>query len=206
MSQPPKRSLFWPAGSLDPSAIIPIVRTDSAAPTLPETEPRARIQSIKPLGEQIIIRTFPPDCIGSIIIPDSAKGITQKGSKGDMDAVHFVEAEVIAVGPGKRVQDRALFYEMAQLIAQWQRGLRIAEFGGLKDQTESLLDRVCNEGKRVPPIVKPGDRILYHPAVQRFDRDITDLMVKLLNLNAEDLAGSQYFIIREESVLAVIER
>jgi co-chaperonin GroES (HSP10) len=173
-----------------------------AAPILPETGMRCRIQ---PLGEQIIIRTIPQNSIGSILVPDSAKGITQKGSKGDMDAVHFVEAEVIAVGPGKRIEDRRLFHDMAYVLQQWQRGLRISEFEGLNDQTTSLMDRIENDTdefrRRVPILVKPGDRILYHPAVQRFDRDITDVMS-----NGNEVSGSKYFMIREESVLAVIER
>jgi co-chaperonin GroES (HSP10) len=57
-----------------------------------------------------------------------------------------------------------------------------------------LIQRARNPQLRIPPLVKPGDRILYHPAVQRFDRKV------------EGLGEGEYFIIREESVLAVIER
>ncbi len=173
------------------------------APTPQETEPRARIQSIKPLGEQIIIRTFPPSSIGSIIIPDSAKGITQKGSKGDIDTVHFVEAEVIAVGPGKRQKGDAKLLEDV-----WDTLYHLFIAGpkphsNIGDQEITILKKRYNQQDgRLPPLVKPGDRILYHPAVQRFDRDITDLMQQQL----DQPNGSKYFIIREESVLAVIER
>lgn len=147
--------------------------------------------NITPLGEQIIIRTLPPETIGSIIIPPSAKGITMQGAKGPEDAVHFTEAEVIAVGPGKQVKDQRLLDDlMTQLLAPTP-----AQFS-LKPFTE----RYDNRNGRVPMFVKPGDRILYHPAVQKFDRDITELM-----RNGDVSNGSQYFIIREESVLAVIE-
>lgn len=174
--------------------------------------------NIQPLGEQLIIRTIPVDSVGSIIIPDSAKGITQKGSGGDMDAVHFVEAEVEAVGPGKRVKDQRLMGDMAYVLETFlalsgltRDGTPAAFVVTSGDETRdrqtslnaaiAVLERIDRQCTRIPPIVKPGDRILYHPAVQRFDRDITDVMQ-----NGDNLNGSKYFIIREDSVLAVIKR
>jgi co-chaperonin GroES (HSP10) len=169
-----------------------------AAPTLPETGMRCRIQ---PLGEQIIIRTIPQNSIGSILVPDSAKGITMTGEKGAEDAVHFVEAEVVAVGPGKRQKGDAKLLEdlwdtLYNLYMQGHKNSNI------HDQDITLLKKRYNQQNgRLSPLVKPGDRILYHPAVQKFDRDITDVMQ-----NGNEVSGSKYFMIREESVLAVIER
>jgi co-chaperonin GroES (HSP10) len=145
---------------------------------------------IQPLGEQIIIKIIPQNSVGSIIIPDSAKGITMMGAKGSEDAVHFVEAEVIAVGPGKRGKgDPTLVRELADALDRVTYQDRSAVQG-----TGALIERARNPLERIPLIVKPGDRILYHPSVQRFDRKV------------EGLGEGEYFIIREESVLAVIEQ
>ncbi len=151
--------------------------------------------SIKPIGEQIIIRVISPDSVGSIILPDSAKGITQIGEKGD--AVHFVEAEVIAIGTGKRMKgDAKLVDEMAEMLALGRSiSIRMGDEPTLS-QVNTLLDRAKNNHTtRLPFLTKPGDRILYHPSVQKFDREV-------------DVPGveGRCFIIREDSVLAVIER
>ena len=146
-------------------------------------------RSIQPLGEQIIIRTIPKDSIGSILIPDSAKGITMMGEKGAEDAVHFVEAEVVAVGPGKRGKgDPTLVGELAEALDRVTNQDRSAV-----DGTWALIERARNPQERIPLIVKPGDRILYHPAVQKFDRKV------------EGLGEGEFYIILENSVLAVIE-
>jgi len=184
----------------------------SAATIPPETERPSRIQQLRPLGEQIIIRTIPVDSLGSIIIPDSAKRITV-ASKGEKqpDAFNFVEAEVIAVGPGKRMKGEPGFIAavsdfLNDLISDIDLSLasRSHQMSTVqaKGEAKRLLQRAENVTNYIPPLVKPGDRILYHPAVQRFDRDITDLMQQHGDLNS----GSRYFIIREDSVLAVIAR
>ncbi len=161
------------------------------------------MRTIKPLGEQIIIKVLPPDQIGSIIVPDSAKGITQTGEKGAEDAVHFVEAEVIAVGPGKRGKgDKTLVADMADVLrGRWDyvaTKFNAAEIAAKirenEDRVISLLQRAENGHSRLPLEVKPGDRILYHPAVQRFDRRV------------EGLGEGEFYIIREESVLAVLDK
>jgi co-chaperonin GroES (HSP10) len=184
---------------------MPLREESSAALPQPETGATPVIQTrmIRPLGEQIIIRTIPQSEVRSIIIPDSAKGITMIGDKGESDAVHFVEAEVIAVGPGKRTKgDPDLLLEMAEVLkGRWDfvatkfNPVEIAaKIRENEDRVLGLIDRAENPQLRIPPLVKPGDRILYHPAVQRFDRKV------------EGLGEGEYFIIREESVLAVIER
>lgn len=117
------------------------------------------------------------------------------------DAVHFVEAEVVAVGPGKRVRDSRLCEDLLTAL----NALFMCSQVGSQNHTitdevfDSLCARVQFKGRRQPILVKPADKILYHPAVQRFDREITHLM------NGDGSPGSKYFIIREESVLAVIE-
>jgi co-chaperonin GroES (HSP10) len=154
-------------------------------------------RSIQPLGEQIIIRTIPKDSIGSILIPDSAKGITMMGEKGAEDAVHFVEAEVIAVGPGKRGKGdpnafddcRSYFRDFVDFHDDDRRAS--SELPSVED-ARALLDRL-NASTRIALTVKPGDRILYHPAVQKFDRKV------------EGLGEGEFYIILENSVLAVIE-
>jgi co-chaperonin GroES (HSP10) len=169
------------------------VREDSAA-GLPQvqTASEARIpRQIRPLGEQIIIRVIPPLSVGSIIIPDSAKGSTHQGEKGDL--VHFVEAEVIAVGPGKRGKDSRLTQDMADLLRAFQ------EDSTAQLDVEPLLERF-DRGELIPLQVKPGDRILYHPSVQSFDRKIP---AELLGLPATE----ECYICNEmTSVLAVLER
>lgn len=167
--------------------------------TVPPAEGQTIIRplGIRPLGEQIIIRTIPPSLVGSIIIPDSAKGQNHMGEKGDF--VHFVEAEVIAVGPGRRVKgDPDLFLELVDCLQRWHDVSHSAPFS----DTCELLERAKNSLHGViPPQVKPGDRILYHPAVQRFDRKIDPLLLGLVPEGDEE-----YFIIREESVLAILEQ
>jgi len=165
--------------------------------------------NIQPLGEQIIIRTIPQDQVGSILIPDTAKGITQMGSKGESDAVHFVEAEVISVGPGKRQKgDPFLVNDLALALDILNRQSGVFE-PHIVD-VAALLKRARDRQTRLAPLVKPGDKILYHPAVQKFDREITHLMNGDAPVSfdkcGKPLPGSKYFIIREESVLAVIER
>jgi co-chaperonin GroES (HSP10) len=228
----------------------PYQTPDAAALPVAETADEASIQQkgfvlpIKPLGNQLIIRTLPPDSIGSILVPDSAKAMTLTGSKetkashyiieADVyrgvkdilqghirkdagaivrgflgaktnanqanlnDAVHFVEAEVIAVGPGKRFQDRTILKELAYCLENPE-PLEPALLA-------SLLKRARDPQMFMPPIVQVGDLIHYHPAVQRFDRDITDIVLRYSDQREEDLKGSRFFLIREESVLAVIER
>jgi hypothetical protein len=60
--------------------------TEATAAALPQastvTEARIPHRFIRPLGEQIIIRTIPPLSVGSIIVPDSAKRITHKQAAG----------------------------------------------------------------------------------------------------------------------------
>jgi co-chaperonin GroES (HSP10) len=163
------------------------------------------LRTIRPLGEQIIIRVFPPSSVGSIIIPDSAKGSTHQGEKGDL--VHFVEAEVVAVGPGKRGRNRHLLPDMilalkdaAQLIDSHE---PIEIHGQNNDFVERLYDLAREAGKQdtlIPLQVKPGDRILYHPSVQSFDRRIP---AELLGLPATE----ECYICNEmTSVLAVLDR
>lgn len=160
------------------------------------------MRDIQPLGEQIIIKTMPLESLGSILIPDSAKRHTLTGEKGAEDAVHYVEAEVVAVGPGKRQKgDRSLIPDMAYTLQQWRACSSALEYGDLCRMTDRLLARAENVAGVLPMMVKPGDRILYHPAVQKFDRDITHLMQ-----NGEPSStGVKWFMIREDSVLAVIE-
>ena len=147
---------------------------------------------IQPLGSQIIIRTLPQDSWKGIIIPDSAKGPTIVGEKGPNDAVHFVEAEVVAVGPGKSSKgDPRLADDMAE-------ALQMAILGSLpREQYDSLLHRADTRNNRIPLAVKAGDRILYHPAVVSFDREIDGHLL--------DLPGETLYIIGEHSILAVIE-
>jgi co-chaperonin GroES (HSP10) len=232
--------------ALPQSSTVPIEPANPKTPMCP----------IRPLGEQIIIRTIPQQKVGSIIIPESAKRISYQGaSKGapsdelqyvnrrlfeqmtetlrmivagvpmdDSDiewltdlhkraqkqilpraakaipntsgeAINFVEAEIMAVGPGKRVHDPQLLRDMVAMLSDWRMGLRISEFAGLDDRTTALLGKFCAH-QRQPLSVKPGDRILYHPAVQRFDREITHLM--------NDEPERRWFIIREESVLGIV--
>jgi co-chaperonin GroES (HSP10) len=236
----------------------------SAALPQPETGATLVIQTrmIRPLGEQIIIRTIPPLSVGSIIVPDSAKRITHQGTEEgpgtgsdelqyvnrwlfeDMtesmkriaagvpiseedkellkdlamranksllpktetgiipsngQGLNFVEAEVIAVGPGKLGHDSTILEELALM-------LELGRSASVDLGNEPELSRVnelvmrARYPQRQPLSVKPGDRILYHPAVQRFDREIDPESVGLP-------AGERCFIISEmTSVLAVIER
>lgn len=210
---------------------------------------------IRPLGEQIIIRLITPDSIGSIIIPDSAKGITLTGTgnpheakeatdylvnaglfeelvstlKEDSraaspakqqswrqelaarlekarsmplpsnlgNAVHFVEAEVIAVGPGRRGRDETVFADMLYLLQQYF-GSGHGGISPSRAEINALIARAEDQNARQPPMVKVGSRIWFHPAVQRFDREIEPSLIGLPE-------GNRCFIIREESILAVLE-
>ncbi len=155
------------------------------------------MRSIQPLGDQLIIRTIPVSTIGSIVVPDSAKGITVMNPNKPTEAVHFVEAEVLAVGPGKRMKgDKHLVSDLAH-------GLQLAYAGQMSNaDIDKLFQRAENGHHRVPLSVKPKDKILYHPSVQKFDRDITDFLS-----DGTEPAGTRYYLISEEtSVLAVIER
>jgi co-chaperonin GroES (HSP10) len=171
--------------------------TEATAAALPQSETGATSviqRQIRPLGEQIIIRVLPPLSVGSIIIPDSAKGSTHQGEKGDL--VHFVEAEVVAVGPGKRGNgDPTLIDDLVWKVDQ----LAMHDHGAVEG-TQALIDRASNRYAPIPLQVKPGDRILYHPAVQSFDRRIP---AELLGLPATE----ECYICNEmTSVLAVLER
>ena len=224
------------------------------------TATQATGRIIKPLGEQIIIRTLPPDQIGSIIVPQSAKGISKTGTSNDsdhsrqlqyvnrqlfedmaaafeklvrgvpiMDAdkaflkelnreaqkavlrrdmktmmeeatepLHFVEADVIACGPGKRGQDERLLADMVLCLGGL---LSVRQPSSWTQHARDLIVRAEDLNAIQPLSVKPGDRILYHPAVQKYDREIEPELVGL-----KPIIGSKCFIIREESILGVVER
>jgi co-chaperonin GroES (HSP10) len=167
--------------------------SESPAPTL-ESQP------LRPLGEQVIIRVIPPSSVGSIIIPDSAKGSTHQGSKGDL--VHFVEAEVVAVGPGKRGKgDQTLIDDMADLMRRWcEPATPGNRWEDIVRDSRPLLQRAENRNALIPLQVKRGDRILYHPAVQSFDRKIP---AELLGLPATE----ECYICNEmTSILAILEK
>ncbi len=157
---------------------------------------------IKPLGNQLIIRTIPQESWRGIIIPQTARGATITGDKGAEDAAHFVEAEVIAVGPGKRRKgDPDLVADMAGVL----RSLLVASSADkawndeyVARQARGMVDRAENRTAFLEPLVKPGDRVLYHPAVQKFDRQIDGALI-----GRDD--DSQYFIVGEHSIMAVIE-
>jgi len=122
---------------------------------------------------------------------DAAKKVPLQADTSS--AVHFVEAVVIAVGPGKRQKgDPTLVEDLLRFVTD-KRGF-----------WSHLTERAKNQNARIAPLVKPGDHILYHPAVQKFDRDITAIMQSQLKLEGED-PQAKYFIIREESVLARID-
>ena len=147
---------------------------------------------IHPLGEQIIIRTIKPDSVGSIIIPDSAKAITKTGESSLTNQLNFVEAEVIAVGPGKRQRgDATLLDDLVRKVDQ----LAMHNQGAVEG-VQSLLDR-AKRTTRIPMNVKPGDFIFFHPAVQQFDREIPPELIGL------DPTKGKCYIIREDSILAV---
>jgi co-chaperonin GroES (HSP10) len=166
----------------------------SAGPTL-ESQPR----KIRPLGEQIIIRVIPPLSVGSIIIPDSAKGSTHQGEGGSL--VHFVEAEVVAVGPGKRRHDGKLLDDLADAIRTLHRSDDENLIRAFVDiNSDLLVYRADNPDTLIPLQVKPGDRILYHPSVQSFDRRIP---AELLGLPSTEEC---YICNEQTSVLAVLER
>ena len=149
---------------------------------------------IHPIGEQIIIQCIQPEAVGSIIIPDSVKAITKTGESSLVDQLNFVEANVIACGPGKRGKDETLVRDLAKKLDQ----LAMHDQGAVEG-TQALLDRANDPNARQPLIVKPGDRILFHPSVQRFDREIEPESIGL------PANSGRCFIIREESVLGIIE-
>ena len=161
------------------------------------------LRGFRPLGEQIIIRVRPvAEQIGSIVVPDVAKRHTQQGSDGA--AVHFVEADVIAVGPGRRRQDPVLPREMAFVLRELLGGATFSDSGNEpgtvpRAMVNALIERALNPPPRLTPSVKPGDHILFHPAVQSFDRELQEDL-----LDPDDREG-KYYIIREDSILAVIE-
>lgn len=232
------------------------------------------MRQIKPIGEQIIIRTLPPERVGSIIIPDSAKRITHQGEDQNPMAgseelqyinrwlfeditesmkriaaivhadwsypktpltdeekdllndlvkraeksilpktetgilpsagagIHFVEAEVMAVGTGIRARDPHLVEECAAWFDRYFAGVPIDKVHLAlieSDIARTLLARARN-GHREPFLVKPGDRILYHPSVQKFDRQIPAEWMGL------EPGEGDVFIIREESVLAILDK
>lgn len=160
--------------------------------TAPETGTQTR--QIRPLGDQLIIKVVPmADKLGSIIVPDQAKTTTLMGSKGSEDAVNFVEAIVIAVGPGKRSQgDPKLVDDLWNALLGFPKEVFFNTFIDRPDAIRRLGERV-HETSRLPLTVKPGDRILYHPSVQKFDRKVGGL------------GEGEYFIILENSVLAILE-
>ncbi len=184
-----------------------------ASTALPQPETGASLvsqthRSIRPLGEQIIIRVLPPKSVGSIIIPDSAKGSTHQGEDGSL--VHFVEADVIAVGPGKRGKRETLLPSLIHLlndIAAYLDGFA----AGIGTQDSQRSDSLywsdisrrwatrASEDTLIPLQVKAGNRILYHPAVQSFDRKINP---ELIGLKPEE---GDCYIIGEHSVLAILD-
>lgn len=164
---------------------------------------------IQPIGEQIIIQCIQPDSVGSIIIPDSVKAITKTGDSSLVDQLNFVEANVIACGPGKRGKG-VVFIEHArvflmQLVDNISASLddETRDYSWMPDQAMSEAKRILkladNETGRLSLIVKPGDRILFHPSVQRFDREIDPESIGL------PANSGRCFIIREDSVLGIIE-
>jgi co-chaperonin GroES (HSP10) len=124
------------------------------------------------------------------ILSKTAKGIQQSSG----DAINFVEAEVIAVGPGRPGKDRHIVSDLAYALQ--------ALSAGMLDKTDydRLLKRAERRDFLIPLQVKPGDRILYHPAVQSFDRKIP---AELLGLPATEEC---YICNETTSVLAVLER
>jgi|SRR5882672_1432864 len=154
------------------------------------------VREVQPLGDQIIIRTIPQESVGSIVVPDSAKRISHQGADGQV--VHSVEADVLAVGNGKRLNgDKALVAELVDVIRDFQDGEWIP-----RERIHELFQRAENGHHRATLQVKPGDRVIFHPAVQSFDRDITDL----LSDGTEPLGTRYYLISEERSALAIIER
>ena len=148
----------------------------------------ALARSIRPLGDQIIIRTIPmEEKQNGIVIPDSARRPTIKDGQGRDQ--HHVQAEVIAVGPGKRMKgDPSLVGDLAHALQAAMAGIEVPGIGALLERAEQSYQ------ERYQPMVVAGDRILYHPSVQGFDRRVYGL------------GEGEYFIIGEHSVLAVIER
>jgi hypothetical protein len=63
-----------------------------------------------------------------------------------------------------------------------------------------LVYRADNPDTLIPLQVKPGDRILYHPSVQSFDRRIP---AELLGLPSTEEC---YICNEQTSVLAILER
>jgi co-chaperonin GroES (HSP10) len=153
------------------------------------------MRTIKPLGEQIIIKALPPDRVASIIIPDSAKAITKTGESSLTNQLNFVEAEVIAVGTGKRAHDPGLVDELIELLGYFHAPLAHSR-SPHPTRIANALHR-ARKHHRVPFSVKPGDRILFHPSVQKFDRKIEPHLL--------GFSEGEFYIIREESILAVLD-
>lgn len=163
------------------------------------SETGSQTRSIRPLGDQLIIKVIPQESWKGILIPDSAKGPTITGEKGSEDAVHFVQAEVIAVGPGSRSKGDPKLIP-AIVSALHDAAAMIDGPGPELHADDELVDRLMGlaalasvEDRRLPLTVSPGDLILYHPAVQKFDRRV------------EGLGDGEYYIIGEHSVLAILE-
>ena len=129
------------------------------------------------------------------LLPKNTTGIIPQNGAG----LNFVEAEVVAVGPGRRERDPLFVSDTISLL----RSMVAADERARHDLTYSFpsmnwcsaaLDH-CKRAESetlIPLTVKVGNHVWYHPAVQRYDRQI-------------DLGdGETYFIIREESVLAVL--
>jgi co-chaperonin GroES (HSP10) len=113
-----------------------------------------------------------------------------------------VEAEVVAVGPGRLGKDSTLINDLTDALEfLWE-----AEVLDDHVRHESsprylnLIERARNRHTLIPLQVKPGDRILYHPSVQRFDRKIDPSMIGLPDTE------ECYIISEQTSVLAVLER
>ena len=116
------------------------------------------------------------------LLPKNTTGIIPQNGAG----LNFVEAEVVAVGPGRRTHDPQLHEDLVSFVTGFFAGNRLSQREGAE-----LLER-ASVSQRIPLSVKVGNHVWYHPAVQRYDRQI-------------DLGdGETYFIIREESVLAVL--
>jgi hypothetical protein len=136
------------------------------------------------------------------VLPKGTRGIPQ--SSGDV--INFVEAEVIAVGPGKRGKDTGLLELLADALNYYVEPPRArtdmhddAEFYRLKMERNRDLIRRARNNSPIPLQVKPGDRILYHPSVQSFDRRIP---AELLGLPTTEEC---YIVNEQTSVLAVLD-
>ena len=133
---------------------------------------------------------------------EAQKAVLRRDMKTMMEEatepLHFVEADVIACGPGKRGQDERLLADMVLCLGGL---LSVRQPSSWTQHARDLIVRAEDLNAIQPLSVKPGDRILYHPAVQKYDREIEPELVGL-----KPMIGSKCFIIREESILGVVER